>query len=228
MAGEAVKERMNLLLQEKQKQARLSKLRTDTLRRIDFIKHKAIIEFHEVYQVVREFFKEFLEKRYEFTMSELRSELKKVYISNSTRQDIARFFEELEGSEYASVHYPREDLVMLLEKFRQIVEQLVRVHTVSKTFFERMRSFFLKEQDPQTIIAELPVVEGADAYHVRIYTLIERCYIALDKHNLRGAKSAYDALLAEYNQLDGELQQQYFEIIEQTYHDLQHRAKMQP
>jgi hypothetical protein len=227
MAGE-VKERMNLLLQEKQKQARLSKLRTDTLRKTDFVKHKAIIEFHEVYQLVRDFFKEFLEKRYEFTMTELRVELKKVYISNSTRQQIAQLVQDLETGEYTSVHYTREDLVKLLDLFKDIVTQLVRVHTSAKSFLERIRSFVFKEPDPQTIIAELPVVEGADAYHVRIFTLIERCYVALDKHNLRGAKTAYDALLVEYNSLDPELQQQYFAVIEQTYRDLQNRAKTQP
>jgi hypothetical protein len=224
--GEQVKARMDLLLQERQRAARLGDLRRDTLRRVDFIRRKAVIEYREVYGVIREFFKEFLERRYEFTITELRKELKKVYISNSTRLIIAGILERLEAAEYATVHYTREDLVKILDDFKQAVEELVKVHTGAKPFFERLRMFLFKDPEPQTIIAELPVAEGNDAYHVRIYTIIEQCYIALDRHNLAKAKAAYDALLQEYGLLDDGRKAQYYPVIEQTYRDLLHRAEM--
>lgn len=226
MAVDAVKERMNLLLQEKQRQGRLQQLRRDTLRKIDFLKHKAIIEYHDVYCIVRDFFKEFLEKRYEFTMTELRVELRKVYISNATRQQITGIIDRLDAAEYATVHYTREDLIKVLDAFQDVVKQLVHIHTSSKSILEHIRAFIFKDPEPQTIIAELPVVEVPDAYHIRIYTLIEKCYVALDKHNLRRAKAAYDALLTEYSMLDEDRKAEYYEIIQQTYHDLLHRAKM--
>jgi hypothetical protein len=218
--------RMDLLLQERQRTERLTVLRRDTLRKIEFLERKSIIEYKEVYQAIKEFFKEFLERRYEFTITELRAELKKVYISNSTRQLVSSILERLEASEYATVHYPKEDLLKLLADFKQVVQQLVQVHTSSKSWLERLRSFLFKDPDPQTIIAELPVVEAPDAYHLRIYTLIEKCYVALDAHNLRRAKAAYDALLQEYDQLDDQYKEQYYAVIQQTYHDLLNRAKM--
>ena len=217
---------MNLLLQEKQRTDRLDTLRRDTERKIDFLQRKSVIEYRDVYSVIKEFFKEFLERRYEFTINELRAELKKVYISNVTRQMISSVLERLEASEYATVHFTKEDLRKLLDDFKQIVDQLVRVHSSSKSLFERIRAFLFKEPDAQTIIAELPVIEVADAYHVRIYTLIEKCYIALDAHNLHRAKAAYEALLSEYDLLDEDLKEQYYEIIQQTYHDLLNRAHM--
>jgi hypothetical protein len=224
--SEDVKARMDLLLQEKQRTERLEVLRRDTLRKIEFLQRRSVIEYREVYSIIKEFFKEFLERRYEFTITELRVELKKVYISNTTRQLINSVLDRLEASEYATVHYAKEELLKLLDDFKHVVEQLVRVHTEPKSWLEHIKSFLFKEPDVQTIIAELPAIETADAYHVRIYTLIEKCYIALDTHNLHRAKVAYDALLAEYATLDDDRKEQYYEIIQQTYHDLLSRAQM--
>jgi len=225
--GEDVKARMNLMLQESQKRSRLEILRKDTMRKVDFIRRKTVIEYHDVYHVIRDFFKEFLERRYEFTMNELRGELKKVYISNQTRQQITPILDSLEAIEYATVHYAKADLVKILDEFSAIVEQLVHVHTNRKPLLERVRAFFMKESlEPQTIIAELPVIEETDAYHVRIYTLVEKCYIALDRHNMHRAKLAYKALIEEYNLLDDIRKQQYYTLIEQTYKDILSRASM--
>lgn len=226
--GEAVKERMGLLLQEKTKRQRLAVLRRDTTRKIEFVRKKAIIEHKEVYTVIREFFKEFLEQRYEFTTNELRAELKKVYISNGTRVQIAKLLDDLEAIEYANVHYPRERLLAILEEFERVVRELVRLHATTKSFWDRIRTILRGEEaDAMSIIADLPAIEENDAYHVRIYTLIERCYVALDRHRMHQAKKAYEALLDEYNLLDQERKKQYYTIIEQTYMDIVNRAKMQ-
>jgi len=224
--GEDVKARMNLLLAEREKLARLSGLRRDITRKADFLAKKSVIEHHEVYQLIKEFFREFLEKRYEFTVNELRAELKKVYISNATRALIASLLQRLEYSEYATVHYTRDDLLKLLADFKEIVEQLVRIHTKKRSLLERIKGFMFKDPDTSTIIAELPAIEGDDAYHVRIYTLIEKCYVALDQRNLHRAKASYDALIGEYQLLDDSLKAQYYAVIQQTYMDLLNRAKM--
>jgi hypothetical protein len=225
--GEDVKARMAQMMQERERQARLERLREDTTRKIDFLSKKAVIEHHEVYLLVKEFFKEFLERRYEFTINELRTELKHVYISHATRQHIAHVLEQIEAIEYTSIHYNRQDLVKTLELFKDVVNQLVHVHVHNKSFFDHMRAIFGGKQDMHTIIAELPTLTGDDAYHRRIYTLIEKCYVALDHHNLNRAKAAYQALLGEYELLDEPKRVQYYEVLHQTYLDLSNRAKTQ-
>jgi hypothetical protein len=224
---EAVKERMNLLMQENAKRQRLAALRRDTARKIDFLRHKAVIEYREVYTLIRDFFKEFLEQRYEFTTNELRAELKKIYISNTVRAQISALLDELQAIEYATVHYSREELIKILHDFEEVVVQLVRIHTNAKSFLDRLRAFFMRDDDEQeSIIADLPSREENDAYHVRIYTLVERCYVALNQHRMRKAKIAYKHVLSEYNLLDDERKKQYYPVIEQTYADIINRAKM--
>jgi hypothetical protein len=224
--GEEVRGQVDMVLQGREKQKRLEQLRRDILRKIDFLGKKTVIEYHEFYHLVKEFFREFLERRYEFTINELRQELKKVYISHATRAAISRLLDELEASEYTTVHYQRQHLLRLLQEFRQIVEELVKVHVRGRSIFDRIKSFFVREPDVQTIIAELPVVEGHDAFHVRIYTLIERCYIALDKHNISKARATYEALLRDYEHLPEEEKAEYYDVIHQTYADIVHRAQM--
>jgi hypothetical protein len=225
-APSSVAARVNLLLQERQRQARLADLRRTTLRKADFLLKKSTIEYRDVYMLVRDFFKEFLEKRYEFTIKELHAELKKVYVSHQTRPIVENVLQRLEAAEYATVHYTREDLVHILADFKEAVHQLVRVHTSGKSFLERLKSFLFKEPDHHDIIAELPVIEGNDADKVRIYTLIEKCYLALDNHQLYRAKVAYEVLIKEYDKLPADERTQHYPIIHQTYLDLMNRAKM--
>jgi len=226
--GEAINERMSLLAQEKSKRQHLASLRRDTTRKIDFVSRKAVIEHREAYHLIRDFFKEFLEKRYEFTTNELRAEIKKVYISNTVRARISALLDLLEAIEYANVHYSRDDLLKILAEFDQIVTQLVHIHTTKKSWWTRVRAFMLREDDDdQSVITDLPAIEEEDAYKVRIHTLVERCYIALERHRMQQAKIAYKHLLEEYNLLDDERKRQYYLLVEQTYTDIINRSKMQ-
>jgi hypothetical protein len=224
--GEEFRKALSLEEQEKDRRKHLEQLRTDTIRKIDFLDHKVVIDYHDVYRLIREFFKEFLGKRYEFTINELKTELRKVYISSTTRPLIEEILECLETGEYLTVHYKRPELQKLLVDFRKVVEQLIRTHTARKSFIDHLKSFFFKEPDPQSILSELPVIEGNDQHHKRLYILIERCYAALDQHNLHRAKASYEALLVEYNRLSERERAEYYPVVHQTYQDLVSRATM--
>ncbi|MBR9703559.1 hypothetical protein GOV10_05955, partial [Candidatus Woesearchaeota archaeon] len=65
---------------EKSRGVRLGTLKQEVLRRASFFEHKAVIDYREVYHLIRRFFKEYLERDYEFTISELREEVKRTYI----------------------------------------------------------------------------------------------------------------------------------------------------
>lgn len=225
--GEDVKARMNLALQEKERQARLELLHKDITRKIDFLIKKSAVEHHDVYLLIKEFFREFLDRRYEFTVNELRAELKQVYISHVTRQHIGHVLSAIEAIEYTNVHYTRADLVKILEQLREVVTQLVHVHTHNATLFDRLRIAFGGKIEPEQLIAELPAIEGNDGATQRLYTLVEKCYIALDHHDLHRAKAAYQALLTEYNQLDNAQRAKHYHVLHQTYLDLASRAKME-
>lgn len=224
--GEKLNTRMNSAMLEKAKRQRLITLKKDTIRRIEFIRKKAVIEHQEIYHAIRDFFKEFLEQRYEFTTNELRAELKKIYISGSTRKLINTLLDDLQAIEYASVHYERKDIMNILDSFEIIVKDLVHTHTSVKSFWDKLKQMLGMQDDPQTILADLPVIEKSDEKHVLLAVLVERCYIALDKHQMHKAKVAYKKLLEEYSMLDDETKKQNYHMIEQTYSDIMNKQKM--
>lgn len=223
----SIKERMNLLAQEAEKRKRLATLRSDTLRKIQFLRAKVTIDPHEVYTLIKGFFQEFLEQKYEFTIAELRTKLKSIYISTTTREALGAIFDRMHALEYADVQYPREELIKVLDAFAEVVRQLIRTHSQRKSLFARLRDLIFPGQpEPAVIIAELPAITDNSPRHVRIATLVEKCYIALDRHNLRRAKAAYHALIEEYEQLDRHGKEAHYYLIEQTYQDILNRSKM--
>jgi len=224
--GEEVRASMELLVKERAREKRLDLLRRDTVRKIDFLRHKIIIEYREVYQLIREFFKEFLEKRYEFTIGELRTELRSVYIPHHTRASIKQLLDNFEATEYATVHYARDDLIKLLDRFEEVVEQLVHTHTAKLSLWAKIIRAIRGDEDPSTIISEVPVNESNDANKIMILTLIEQCYIAMDKHNIKKAKSTYHKLLQAYETLDDMHKEELYATVQQTYRDLLAREKM--
>ncbi|MDD9952904.1 MAG: hypothetical protein OXR66_01045 [Candidatus Woesearchaeota archaeon] len=220
-----LQDRMRLLTEEKSRRKRLVQLRNETIKKAAFLHKKNVIETHDVYQLIRSFFKGFLGKEYEFTINELREELKHVYITHATRGHINEILKALEGLEYADVQLQHEQLVALLELFTVTVKELVRMHTAKANFFTKLKAFFTREDlTPDVIIAELPVIEDDNALHVRMHTLVEKCYAALERHNARRAKAAYEALLNEYADLETSDREHFYQLIEQTYRDLQHRS----
>lgn len=222
MRGE-IKERMDLLAQETEKRKHLAQLRRETLRKIEFLKRKATINAKEVYDLIKDFFKGFLGKDYEFTIGELQKELKNVYISGSTRELINQILEAMRAIEYRNVNYGHEQLTVLLEALEEAVKQLVRSHARKKGFMQKVRSLLFKDEEPEVIIAELPATEDNTAENIRVHTLMERCYLALEKHNLRKAKAAYNALIREYESLPHEEKEQFYPLIDQTYRDMLNR-----
>ncbi len=225
--GGELKDRISLLAQEQERRRRLAKLKRDANRKAEFLRKKAIIETHDVYNIIRWFFQEFLEKRYQFTITELKKELREVYISSSTRKMLDLILEKISSIEYANVHYKHDELVELLDVFKQVVNQLVRTHTKKKGVLTWLKHLFINEEDtPDVIISELPVIESTDAMNIRMNILVEKCYVALDQHSLKKAKTSYNALLQEYGTLEDDLKQKFFPLVDQTYQDILNRSAM--
>jgi len=77
----------------------LRRLKTEITRKISFLEHKAVLDYREVYQLIREFFKGYLNQEYEFTITELREQMKKTYVPIAAREGIESLLSQIE--EYA-------------------------------------------------------------------------------------------------------------------------------
>ncbi|MBR9700366.1 hypothetical protein GOV11_00700 [Candidatus Woesearchaeota archaeon] len=224
--GGEIKQRMLLLAQEQERRKEMNALRRDTVRRINFLQKKAVVETHDVYNLIRGFFKRFLNKHYEFTITELRAELKQIYISANTRKAVEDILNSLEAIEYANVHYRREELMKLLDEFSESVKQLVHMHKMRKSMWLKLREFFLRHEiEPEFILADLPMLEESDDEYIRIHLLVENCYEALDGRHIHRAKAAYKALLKKYHDLPMDERRRFYTLVDQTYQDIINRSK---
>jgi len=226
VSREEVRKRMQALRDEQARRKRLVALRKDSLRRATYLRAKLVIDPHEVYALVKEFFKGFIGKSYEFTVPQLREELRHIYLSHQVRADVQTLLEVLHQLEYANISMSREQLMAMLDLFARVVQEAVRAQVRSKSVFVRIKEFLWRgEEDPALIIAELPVIEKLDAEHIAFRTLAERCYDALDRHDGKRARAAYRALLTVYQRLPTEHQQTHYHLVEQTFRDVETRLR---
>ena len=202
------------------RRALLNRIKQETLRRILFLEHKAVIDYRDVYHLIRWFFKEYLEKRYEFTITELRDEIHRTYIPSRVREQVILLLKDLEKMEYETIHYSKVDLVGILERFRKIVDEIIGSQRRRHSWMQKIKAFLLKEEENPIIISELPAIENSDAYHVNINILLERTYLFIDQKNKRKAKRQYQELHSVYEASPEDIKHEYYPLIDQTYETL--------
>ena len=226
VSGEEVRQRMQALEAEKGRRKRLLTLRKEALRRAEYLRERHVIDPHDVYALVKDFFKGFTDRTYEFTIPELREELRHVYLNHQVRSHIHDLLEVLHKLEYANVTYTREQLIAMLDLFRSVVHEAVRAQVQRKGVFVRLKEFlWAGEPEPDVIISELPAIEAPDAERVALSALAEKCYAALDKHDVRRANAAYKAMLATYHRLPAAHQRAHYVFVDQAFRDLQNRMR---
>ena len=199
----------------------LKATKNEILRKVSFLEHKAVIDYKEVYTIIRYFFKKYLGRSYEFTIRELRSELQKIYVPANVREDVFTLLDTIEHMEYATVHYTREELIDILKKFRHVVEELVRTLTQKQSFMTKIKAFIFKEEEDPIIIAELPRIEDTNKEYIHTNVLLERLYSFINKKHERKARRQYQELLTYYDGIDEHYKQEFYPLIDQAYHDLQ-------
>ena len=115
-------------------------LKQNTYKNINQILSLEIIPEKEVYNLIRNFFKSYLDLDYEFTNEELQKELKQVYFSHELKQDTSSLFNSLSQIEYFSKPLSQITLKNLLLNFKDIIDEIVTVH------YEKQASFMTKIQ----------------------------------------------------------------------------------
>jgi len=198
----------------------LRRLKAEITRKISFLEHKAVLDYREVYQLIREFFKGYLNQDYEFTITELREQMKKTYVPIAAREGIENLLIQIEEMEYANTQYSRESLEKTLKDFRALVENLVKVMTRKKTFWEKIKEFVFKEEEEVIIISDLPVIEDESAASTHIRILLERLYLFLSKKKLTAAKKQYLELLEYYDDAPQEVREEFYPLLNEAYSKL--------
>lgn len=197
--------------------AELRKLKQEISRKLLFLEHKAVIDYREVYTLIRQFFKEYLERDYEFTIRELRDEVKKTYIPATVREDVSSLLDTLEQMEYKTVSYKREELLAILKRFRKVVDELVKTIQRRHSIWNKIRAFIFKEEQEPIVISDLPVIEQDDAQHVHMNLLLEKTYLFISQKSKRKAKHQYGQMLEYYGSLEDHVKQEFYPLVDEAY-----------
>lgn len=101
-------------------------LRENHHKKIDYALAKAFLKDFDVYNLVQDFFAEFLNLNYKFTHEELVKELDKLFLEEKLKNKIINFLEKLSFIEFNSDSEPtQEELKKLVLEFKEIINQLI-------------------------------------------------------------------------------------------------------
>lgn len=189
-------------------------------RRTSQILSKAFISEKEVYNLIRGFFKKYLEIDYEFTHKELLKELKRVYLTPDLQKKVNSMFNKISSIEHSSKPFPRDDLENLLIDFNEIVEELIISHYVkNKSFMNKLRDsiheLFSKEHNTMLEVNESVLSEN-ERIIVKMNMLLDNSKRWSDK-DIKKSKEAYKELLELYNSLDEDRKKAYFKPVQELY-----------
>lgn len=120
---------------------------------MDYLLSKRSLQDVEVYTIIKEFFKEYLQENYEFTFEELKDELKKTYIDKDLKLKIFDLLDRFSTIEYKDEEIPQEVLKDILEEFSSLIDSLIKKKdTKKKGLFGFLSS--KKEELPQPEVDE--------------------------------------------------------------------------
>lgn len=144
-----------------------------TKKKIDYLLSKHTVRDVDVYSVIKEFFKEYLGAKYEFTFHELKKELKRVYIEKTTKDRLFGILEEFSTIEYKDDEIPQEAIRKVLTEFDQILDAIIS-STQKQTFFSRLFGKKKKEvTKPSLESVQTNKNQSADPFAVKQANVVE-------------------------------------------------------
>ncbi len=113
-------------------------LKRATKKKIDRLLQKPRPSAVAAYNLIKNFFKAYTEKDYEYTREELIDELDKVYLEDDVKQKVVNAIRELGKIEFANVDYSKQEIESLMKDFEEGVEHLVHAETMELGFWDRI------------------------------------------------------------------------------------------
>jgi len=122
-----------------------------TIRKIDYYSSKNSLTDIELYYVVKDFFTEFLELKYEFSLDELLLELDKIYLESDQREVINSFINKIKIIEFEDSTFSQEKVKDLMREFSLIARKIAKLNEPEKKgFMKKITSFFVKKENPNS------------------------------------------------------------------------------
>jgi len=124
--GKNKKNKKNKKIDAKTEQANSKKeLSENTTKKIGYLISKSQVQEEELYQLVKDFFKDYLKLDYEFTHEELMEELKTVYLEKELLDELESFLKKIAKIECFDNNFSNAEMKSLIEKFEEISKQII-------------------------------------------------------------------------------------------------------
>jgi len=173
--------------------------------KVKYISTKAHVSEKEVYDIVRDFFKETLKLDYEFTHDELIEEIGKTYLEHDFHKKMVTFIEKIGEMEYSRYDFTQEELKNCLAEMNNIIDSLI--HTKHKKTF--MIKLFEK------IGIKVSMKKSNDKENLILTQLTEARRIATN--DLLKAKKLYKDAMKTYNTLPASVQKNHYNFLMETF-----------
>lgn len=197
------------------KEDRLLLIKTSFLHRIDFLLGKHNIKDEELYNIIKDFFKDYLNIHYEFTFEELVQELEKVYIDPNLKQEVLEFIEEVGLIEFSDNAYNQNKIKEFLESFAWLIIKLIPLKVKVQVFDKTLHS--LIEQHKSDFDEERFLIsEDVNAFKF----LVKKASQELSRGDVGEAKRLYLKALAIYNNMSVKEKKNYFKLLTSLYNML--------
>jgi hypothetical protein len=192
--------------------------------KIKLISEKTFVSEREVYDLVRGFFKKYINIDYEFTADELLCELKKVYMPSELHERVNSMLNRVSEMEHVSRAFTKEELLGILADFKSVVDALIVTHYEKHGIFGKVKdSLNSTGKDHKKVLDEASLLNENERVIVKMNVLLDNARRWSEK-DLPAAKKAYQELLALYNSLDDERKKAYYQPVQELYAILQSKG----
>lgn len=195
-------------------------LRRAVDKRINQIKAKAFISEREVYDLIRSFFKKYLQVDYEFTREELIKELRVIYLLPGLQEKVKHLFDHIARIEHTSKAFSRDELETVLDEFKVVVDELVGSHyekekSAFKKFKDKIHHMFSRKHHKLLEMDE-SVLSGTERVIVKMNMLLDNAKRWSDK-DVGRAKETYKELIDLYDSLDQARKEAYYKPMQELF-----------
>ncbi|MFH1400461.1 MAG: hypothetical protein ABIH41_03000 [Nanoarchaeota archaeon] len=192
-------------------------LREVTLKRIQYTVSKAIVSEVEVYRIVKDFFREYLDINYEYTHEEIRGELDKVYLEAPLRAAIHELLAHISKFEYSDVSVQDAELRRILRQFDGLVRRLIPSRAVKRNVWDVL---LRRSRIDSALVDDFTRTTVPEPRKEQLQHLLVRINSELANKDKDALKRLYTELLQLYDALEADEKQEYFVAINEVYEKL--------
>lgn len=122
------------------------------IKKIDYHLNKNSLSDVDLYYLIKDFFREYLNLKYEFSLDELISELDKIYLDTEQRERTLEFINKVKIIEYHDSSFSESRIKEFIVEFSAITKLLIKnTQYENKSFWDRFMTSFRKKKKKEDI-----------------------------------------------------------------------------